>query len=102
ETLAAIGVREVAVVDGIHAEALRDRLQLHTLPSVNVRVLANLSWKNLSGSAILAARTWIEDGQRCLVLHGDRPLDLETLRTLANVDGTAIAVATDAEVARGS
>ena len=102
EALAAVGVREVAVVDGIHAEALRDRLQLHTLPSLNVRVLANLSWKNLSGSAILAARTWIEDSGRCFVLRGDRPLDVDTLRLLGQCDATAIVVASDANVARGS
>src|SRR5512139_3051352 len=102
EALAAVGVREVAVVDGIHAEALRDRLQLHTLPALNVRVLANLSWKNLSGSAILAARQWIDDSERCFVLRGDRPLDAETLRLLGQCDSTAVVVSTDASVARGS
>lgn len=105
EALAAVGVREVAVVDGIHAEALRDRLQLHTLPALNVRVLANLSWKNLSGSAILAARPWIEDSERCFVLHGERPLDVETLRLLGQCESTgstAIVVSTEAAVARGS
>ncbi|HLL23607.1 MAG TPA: aminotransferase class V-fold PLP-dependent enzyme [Kofleriaceae bacterium] len=101
EGLAAIGVRDVAVVDGIHAEPLRDRLQLHTLPALNVRVLANLSWKNLSGSAILAARQWIEDSQRCLVVRGDRPLDAETLRLLVQCESTSIVVA-NAAVARGS
>jgi len=102
EALAAVGVREVAVVDGIHAEALRDRLQLHTLPALNVRVLANLSWKNLSGSAILAARSWIEDSDRCFVVRGDRPLDIETLRLLGQCDSTAIVVAEGATIARGS
>lgn len=104
EALASTGVREVAVVDGIHAEALRDRLQLHTLPALNVRVLANLSWKNLSGSAILAARHWIEESERCFVLRGDRPLDTETLRLLAQCDGTdaAIVVAPNTNVPRGS
>jgi 2-aminoethylphosphonate-pyruvate transaminase len=105
ESLAAIGVREVAVVDGQHAEALRDRLALHTLPALNVRVLANLSWKNLSGSAILHARNWIETSERCLVVRGDRPLDLETVRTLAQIEQTAIVVATEmqgATVERGT
>ncbi len=102
EALAALGVREVAVVDGIHAEALRDRLALHTLPSLNVRVLANLSWKNLSGSAVLAARSWIEESDSCLVVRGDRPLDLDTLRLLTQIEHTAIVVATDAKVERGS
>lgn len=102
EALAAIGVREVAVVDGIHAEALRDRLQLHTLPALNVRVLANLSWKNLSGSAVLAARQWIEGSDRCFVLRGDRPLDTGTLRLLGQCEQTALVVSADADVPRGT
>ena len=102
EALAAVGVREIAVVDGHHAEPLRERLALHTLPSLNVRVLANLSWKNLSGSAILAARSWIEDSERCFVLRGDRPIDAETLRLLAQINSNAIVVSTDANVSRGS
>ncbi|MDQ3369339.1 MAG: aminotransferase class V-fold PLP-dependent enzyme [Myxococcota bacterium] len=85
EALAALGVREVLVVDGRHVEQLRDRLQLHTLPQLNVRVLANLSWKNLSGSAVLAARPWIEDTERCLVIRGDRPLEVSALRLLAQL-----------------
>ena len=85
ESLAALGVREVAVVDGRHVEVLRERLELHTLPQLNVRVLPNLSWKNLSGSALLLARAWIEEGERCLVVRGDRPLDLESLRLLVQL-----------------
>jgi 2-aminoethylphosphonate-pyruvate transaminase len=85
EGLAAVGVRHVAVVDGRHAEELRDRLELHTLPQLEVRVLANLSWKNLSGSTLLVARAWLEAADRCLVVPGDRPLDVETLRLLAQV-----------------
>src|SRR5687767_1209938 len=88
EALASVRVREVAVGDGQHAEPLRDRLPLHTLPALNVRVLANLSWKNLSGSAVLHARNWIETSERCLVVRGDRPLDVETLRTLSKIDST--------------
>lgn len=85
EGLANLGVREVAVVDGRHAEALRERLELHTLPQLNVRVLANLSWKNKSGSTLLVARRWIEEGERCLVVRGDRPLDVESLRLLVQL-----------------
>jgi 2-aminoethylphosphonate-pyruvate transaminase len=85
EGLATLGIREIAVVDGRHVEALRERLELHTLPQLNVRVLANLSWKNLSGSALLVARRWIEEGERCLVVHGDRPLDVESLRLLVQL-----------------
>lgn len=85
ENLAILGVREVAVVDGRHAEALRERLALHELPQLDVRVLANLSWKNNSGSAVLVARKWIEDGERCLVVRGDRPLDIEGLRLLTQI-----------------
>src|SRR4051812_34894250 len=69
EDLAAIGVREVAVVDGRQADTLRDLLALHELPELNVRVLANLSWKNLSGSALLVARSWIEGAHKCLVVR---------------------------------
>jgi 2-aminoethylphosphonate-pyruvate transaminase len=85
EGLAAVGVREVAVVDGRHADALREGLALHELPSLQVTVLANLSWKNLSGAAVRLGRQWIEDSDRCLVVRGDRPLDVETLRMLVQV-----------------
>jgi 2-aminoethylphosphonate-pyruvate transaminase len=82
--LAAIGVREAVVVDGRHAESLRDRLNLHEFPTMSVRVLANTSWKNLSGSAVLLARKWIEDAERCLIVRGELPLSLSTLRLLAD------------------
>lgn len=85
EGLAAVGVREVAVVDGRHAEALRVGLQLHELSELRVTVLANLSWKNLSGAAVRLGRKWIEDSDRCLVVRGDRPLDVDTLRMLVQV-----------------
>ncbi|MBX3158284.1 MAG: aminotransferase class V-fold PLP-dependent enzyme [Deltaproteobacteria bacterium] len=100
-----MGVREVAIVDGRHAEALRDRLALHELPELTVRVLANLSWKNLSGSALLVARGWIEASEKCLVVRGDRPLDLELLRHLvgsgASEDGARIVVSTASEAPLG-
>lgn len=85
EGLVELGVTDVAVVDGRHAEELRSRLALHELPSLRVEVLANLSWKNLSGSAVLAGRRWIEQGSPCLVVRGDRPLDTQTLRSLVQV-----------------
>lgn len=85
EGLVELGVTDVAVVDGRHADELRMRLALHELPSLDVAVLANLSWKNLSGSAVLAGRSWIENGTRCLVVRGDRPLDTQTLRALVQV-----------------
>lgn len=85
EGLVELGVTDVAVVDGRHAEELRARLALHELPSLRVEVLANLSWKNLSGSAVLAGRQWIERGSPCLVVRGDRPLDTQTLRALVQV-----------------
>ena len=85
EGLAAVGVTEVAVVDGRHADALRDGLRLHELPELRVAVLANLSWKNLSGAAVKLGRQWIEASDRCLVVRGDRPLDVETLRMLVQV-----------------
>ncbi len=85
EGLVELGVTEVAVVDGRHAGELQSRLALHELPNLNVQVLANLSWKNLSGSAVLAGRRWIEAGRHCLVVRGDRPLDTQTLRALVQV-----------------
>ncbi len=85
ETLAAVGIREVAVVDGRHADLLREGLRLHELPSLRVSVLANLSWKNLSGAAVRLGRKWIEGSDRCLVVRGDRPLEIETLRLLVQV-----------------
>src|SRR5262249_4444992 len=85
EDLAKLGIREVAVVDGHHAEPLRERLELHTLPQLEVRVLANLSWKNLSGSTVLVARRWIEDSERCLVVRGARPLGRGSLGLLVQL-----------------
>ena len=81
ETLAALGVREIAVVDGRRPEELRDRLALHELPSLDVTVLGNTSWKNLSGSAVRLARGWIEKSNRCLIVRGDRPPELHALRS---------------------
>ncbi len=104
EALAALGVRQVAVVDGRHAEQLRNRLALYELPQLDVRVLGSpsrVAAKNQSGSALLAARKWIEDGERALVLRADRPLDVEALARLVELAGqrrdldAALAVAMD-------
>src|SRR5690242_4156840 len=70
EVLAKLGVREVAVVDGRHAVELHERLALHELPQLQVEVLANLSWRNLSGSAVLLARSFVERAERCLIVRG--------------------------------
>ncbi len=107
ERLAAVGVRKVAVVDGRHAVALRDQLALHELPELQVEVLANLSWKALSGSAVLIARKWIEDSERCIVVRGDRPLALDQLRALVELGSAAtveaaVAVAPGASTERGA
>src|SRR5688500_17337610 len=59
EALATLGVRTVTIVDGRQSEELRARLALHELPSLRVDVLANTSWKNLSGSALLLARATV-------------------------------------------
>ncbi len=107
ETLAALGVREVAVVDGRRADELRDRLALHELPTLNVEVLGNASWKNLSGSAVLLARSWIENSERCLIVRGDRPPKLEALRPLVDLEPSsdvdaAIAVSLSAAAEPGA
>ncbi|MGE0550690.1 MAG: aminotransferase class V-fold PLP-dependent enzyme [Kofleriaceae bacterium] len=85
ESLAALGVRNVTVVDGRQSEELRERLRLADLPTLSVRVLANTSWKNLSGSALLLARDAVASSDRCLVMRGDRPLDVEGLALLARL-----------------
>jgi 2-aminoethylphosphonate-pyruvate transaminase len=86
ETLAALGVREVAVVDGRYPDELRDLLGLADFPELDVTVLGNTSWKNLSGSAVRIARAWIEKSNRCLIVRGDRPPQLQTLRMLVQLD----------------
>ena len=106
ETLAALGVREVAVVDGRHAELLRERLGLHELPQLRVEVLANTSWRNLSGSAVLLAKAWLERADRCLIVRADRPPELEALRLLAQLErsdaSAAVAVSLTPEVEPGA
>jgi 2-aminoethylphosphonate-pyruvate transaminase len=105
EALAALGVREIAVVDGRHAVELRERLALHELPQLDVEVLANLSWRNLSGSAVLLARSWIQRAERCLIVRGDRPPELEALRLLTQLrtdSDAALAVSLTAEIEPGA
>ncbi len=107
ERLAAVGVRKVAVVDGRHADALREQLALHELPELTVEVLANLSWKALSGSAVLVARSWIETSERCVVVRGDRPLALDQLRALVELGAAedvdaAVAIAPAESTERGA
>ena len=94
--LARAGVREAIVVDGDHADQLRDALALHELPQLDVRVLSNQSWRKASGSALQIARLYCD--RPCLVLRGDRPLDDEALAELASTElfghEAAIVVAT--------
>ena len=84
EVLAAAGVTKVAVVDGRHSDALRDQLELDTLPTLTVEVIANLTFRHRTGSATLLARSLVEQGP-CLVVRGDRPLDRESLTALTSV-----------------
>jgi len=90
-SLEQIGVRDVYVVDGDQADLLRDRLALHELPSLNVKILFNRSWRRASGSATLVGREALETAaaageDACLVLRGDRPLDCEALAALAGMN----------------
>jgi len=84
-SLARLGVRDICVVDGDQAELLRERLELGSLIGVNVRVLANRSWRRAGGSALRIAQTFIGN-EPCLILRGDRPLDDETLANLVNIE----------------
>jgi 2-aminoethylphosphonate-pyruvate transaminase len=106
ETLAALGVHDVAVVDGRNADLLRERLGLHELPQLRVEVIANTSWRNLSGSVLLLARSWLERADRCLVVRADRPPELEALRLLTQLEGNdanaVLAVSLTPEVEPGA
>ncbi|HEU4615269.1 MAG TPA: alanine--glyoxylate aminotransferase family protein, partial [Kofleriaceae bacterium] len=106
ETLAALGVHDVAVVDGRNADRLRERLALHELPQLRVEVIANTSWRNLSGSAVLLARSWLERADRCLIVRADRPPELEALRLLTQLEGNdanaVLAVSLTPEVEPGA
>ncbi|HUS28706.1 MAG TPA: aminotransferase class V-fold PLP-dependent enzyme [Kofleriaceae bacterium] len=107
ERLSALGVRDIAVVDGRDAEQLRERLALHELPQISVTVIANQSWRNASGSALLLAKAWVDRPGSCLVVRGDRPLDVESLRALVQLGSVekgdaTIVVAMTAEVEPGA
>jgi 2-aminoethylphosphonate-pyruvate transaminase len=107
ERLAELGVRDIAVVDGRDAEQLRERLALHELPLLTVTVIANHSWKNASGSALLLARAWVDRPGYTLVVRGDRPLDVDALRALVDLGAAekgdaSIVVAMTAEVEPGA
>lgn len=83
-SLAQIGVSEVCVVDGEHAEELGVQLRSADLGAMKLEVLANRSWRQASGSALLLARDFVtRSSAPCLVLRGDRPLDREALAELA-------------------
>lgn len=87
------GIRDVAVVDGEHAEELLERLNVHELTGMRVRCYSNRSWQQASGSAVLIAQDFLtSEATPCLILRGDRPLAREALAELCSTDlGTNIA-----------
>jgi 2-aminoethylphosphonate-pyruvate transaminase len=102
-SLAQIGVTDVRVVDGEHADVLQERLvgggRRFENTEMRVQVLANRSWRRASGAALLVARDFLTaSDEPCLVLRGDRPLDREALAELAATDlGRSSAVIAIAE-----
>ncbi len=81
------GIRDVAVVDGEHADELLDRLNVHELSGMDVRCYSNRSWQQASGAAVLVARDFLLSEQGpCLILRGDRPLGDEALAELCSTD----------------
>ena len=101
-SLAQIGVTDVCVVDGEHADVLQEKLvgagRRFENTEMRVQVLANRSWRRASGSALLVARDFLaRSPEPCLVLRGDRPLDREALAELAATElgsfAAAIAIA---------
>ncbi len=80
-----VGVRDVAVVDGEHAEELLERLNVHEFSGMQVCCYSNESWRQASGSAVLIAKDFLlKDTSPCLILRGDRPLNQEALATLCS------------------
>ena len=71
------------MVDGRHAEVLRERLELAHAPAAE-RPRARRTCRGRTSAArrCSLARAWIEASERCLVVRGDRPLDVESLRLL--------------------
>lgn len=99
-SLAQIGVKDVCVVDGEHADELDAQLRTADLGGMRLEVLANRSWRQASGAALLLARDFLaRSSGPCLVLRGDRPLDREALAELAatELDGKVRAAITIAE-----
>jgi 2-aminoethylphosphonate-pyruvate transaminase len=100
-SLAQIGVTDVRVVDGEHADVLQERLVgVGRGPGgeMRIQVLANRSWRRNSGAALLVARDFLTSSpEPCLVLRGDRALDREALAELAATElgrfSAAIAIA---------
>lgn len=82
-----VGVRDVAVVDGEHAEELLQRLDVGEFSGMKVRCYSNEGWRQASGSAVLVAKDFLlaESGP-CLILRGDRPLNQEALASLCTTD----------------
>lgn len=78
-----VGVRDVCVVDGDHAQELLERLNVQDFDGMKVQCLSNSSWRQASGSGVLLARDFLgDDNSPCLVLRGDRPLQNEALAEL--------------------
>jgi 2-aminoethylphosphonate-pyruvate transaminase len=101
-SLAQIGVTDVCVVDGEHADVLQERLlgggRRFEGSEMRVQILANRSWRRASGSALMVARDFLTRTETpCLILRGDRPLDSEALAELAATElgdfAAAIAIA---------
>ena len=97
-SLAQIGVTDVCVVDGEHADVLQDQLAgTGRKPDgelIRIQVRANRSWRRASGSALLVARDFLARSEGpCLVLRGDRPLDSEALAELAATELAGFAAA---------
>jgi 2-aminoethylphosphonate-pyruvate transaminase len=107
EALAQVGVTEVCVVDGEHADELKAQLTGPGLSGVRLEVLGNRCWRQASGSALLVAAGFISRSDApLLVLRGDRPLDGEALAELATTElgpyRAAITVAEPPELALAS
>lgn len=101
-SLAQIGVTDVCVVDGEHADVLQERLlgggRRFEGSEMRVQIMANRSWRRASGSAVMIARDFLTRTETpCLILRGDRPLDSEALAELAATElgdfAAAIAIA---------
>ncbi|HET6610335.1 MAG TPA: alanine--glyoxylate aminotransferase family protein [Kofleriaceae bacterium] len=94
QSLVAVGVREVCLVDGEHATELRERLVGAGLGDIEIEVIANRSWKTASGSALRLCREFLtRKDEPCLVVHGERPLPDSALAALsrARIEGAQAA-----------